>query len=136
MILLLLGLAFGADEVVEVKAGDTVQVDGVWLSEGKFRSYVADSRKLPVCREALDKALDEVIEANQRVLDANKIASAQFGSDEKLIAEQVQTIADLGARLDKERQANDRLRQQRNTAWAIAGGFLAASTAAVVLTLN
>ena len=134
--------AFGAD-VVEVEKDDPAPGVGVWMNEAKFKSYVADSRKLSACVEDLGEsrsteaaALDGLLEANRRVVDANKIASAQFGSDAKLINEQVQTIADLGAKLDEERQANARLRQQRNVAWAISGGFLSAATAAVVLTLN
>ena len=136
LLMLLVGLAFGGDDVVEVKAGDPAPDVGVWLSETKFRYYVASGRKLPACQETLDKALDEVVAANQRVLSANEIAQAQFKRDETLSADQIQVIADLGAKYDQERQANARLRQQRNVAWGIAGGFLTAATAAVVLTLN
>jgi hypothetical protein len=128
--------AFGGDDVVEMKAGDPAPDVGVWMTEAKFRYYVAAGRKLPACQETLDKALDEVVTANQRVLSANDIAQAQFKRDETLAADQLQVIADLGAKLDQERQRNSRLQQQRNVAWGIAGGFLTAATAAIVLALN
>ena len=138
MLFLLCALALADDDVHLVEAEATVEVAGpaVWMTEGKFRSYVADSRNLPVCREALDKAVEEGLAANNRTLEAYKIAQGQFISDENLIDVQVQTIANLGAKLDEAERARNRLLQQRNVAWGIAGGFLASATAAVVLSLD
>ena len=138
MLLLLVSLAFGADDItaLDEAATETFTGPGVWMTEGKFRQYVKDSRNSVSCKEAFDKALVEVGEANERALRAVDIARGQFDSDEALIAQQVQTIADLGAKLDDHEGKLLRLQQQRNVAWGIAGGFLAASTAAVVLTLS
>ncbi len=138
MIVLLTALAFANDNVHAVEAEEKVEVTGpaVWMTEGKFRQYVKDSRHLESCLEKFDQALDEATAANERALNAVEIARAQFDSDEELIAEQVQTIANLGAKLDEHEEKLMQVRQQRNVAWGIAGGFLAASTAAVALTLS
>ena len=138
MFLLLSVLAFGADDVTALDAMTTKTFTGpgVWMTEDKFRQYVKDSRNLVSCKESFDKALNEAGEANDRALRAVDIAREQFNSDEDLIAQQVQTIADLGAKLDDHEDKLLRIQQQRNVAWGIAGGFLAASTAAVVLTLS
>jgi hypothetical protein len=136
--LLLSALAFADDDItaLDAQATETFTGPGVWMTEDKFRQYVKDSRNLVSCRESFDKALNEAGEANSRALRAVDIAREQFNSDEDLIAQQVQTIADLGAKLDDHEGKLLRVQQQRNVAWGIAGGFLAASTAAVVLTLS
>jgi hypothetical protein len=138
MLFLLASLSFAGDDVHAVEAEETVEVTGpaVWMTEGKFRQYVKDSRNLESCLEKFDLAVDEANAANDRALHAAETARAQFDSDEELIDEQVQIIADLGAKLDTSEDRLLRVRQQRNVAWGIAGGFLAASTAAVVLTLS
>lgn len=136
MIWLLLSLALA--DVVVVEDGTTAEVAGpaVWMDGPTYRQYVADSRNLPVCLETLEAAGQKVIEANGRVVEARDIAKAEFEVADEEDAVQVQTIADLGAQLDQELQRNSRLQQQRNIAWAIAGGFLAASTAATVLAIS
>lgn len=138
ILLLLTALAFADDEIHAVNEGETVEVSGpaVWMTEDRFRLYVADSRKLPVCTEALDKAIDLSIEANERALKAREIAIAEFEEDEALIDEQVQTIAELTVRVDDLADKVTRVRAQRNVAWGISGGFIAASVAATVLTLS
>ncbi len=138
ILLLLTTLAFADDEIHAVNEGETVEVSGpaVWMTEDRFRQYVADSRKLPVCTEALDKAIDLSIEANERALRAREIAIVEFEKDEVLIDEQVQTIAELTVRVDNLADKVDRVKAQRNVAWGIAGGFIAASAAATVLTLS
>lgn len=135
-VLLLAGMALaGSEEIVKVAAGEAAPSAGVWLTEARFRAYTADSRKLPACQEQRDEALALVVRANERSLRAFQVAQAQFKRDETLALQQVQTIATLGAKLDQERQANARLRQQRNVAWGVSLGFLSAATAAVVLSL-
>jgi hypothetical protein len=138
VIFFLAALAFSADDITALDAHvtETFTGPGVWMTEETFRQYVKDSRNLVSCRESFDKALNEAGEANDRALRAVDIAREQFNSDEDLIAQQVQTIADLGAKLDDHEGKLLRVQQQRNVAWGIAGGFLAASTAAVVLTLS
>ena len=136
-ILLFSALALAGD-VVAVEAGQTVEISGpaVWMSEGAYREYVTSRRNLPVCREALDKAVEEGLAANGRTLEAWKLAREQFTSDERLIDEQVQTIASTGAKLDEAERARARLQQQRNVAWGVSLGFLSAATAAVALSLD
>jgi hypothetical protein len=129
MLVLLLTLAFAQDEIKEVDGG-------VWMTEAKFRSYVADSRKLPVCMENLDAAIAEGIAANERAIRARDIAAAEFEKADAEAQEMVQTIADLSVRVDDYADRNQRLKAQRNVAWGIAGGFLAASTTATVLALT
>ena len=138
LLLLLAPLAFGGDDVFVVPEGATAEVAGpaVWLTEERFRQYVADSRKLPVCTEALDKAIDLSIEANERTLHVREIALTEFHLVDEEDAVQIQTIAEQAVRLDTQADRITRLRSQRNVAWGIAGGFLAASTSAVVLSLS
>ena len=138
MFLLLAALAFAGDDVHAVEAGEKVEVVGpaVWMTEDRFRQYVKDSRHLESCLERFGRALDEAEDANERALSATRVAREQFAADEDLIAEQVQTISLLGLKLDENEEKLAQLRQQRNVAWGIAGGFLAASTAAVVLTVS
>jgi hypothetical protein len=139
MFLILLGaLAFGAEDIHEVKPETTVEVTGpaVWMTPGRYRAYVADSRKLPACEEKLDKAIDEGIAANDRALEAREVAEAEFDRDELLVGDLTQQVASLGAQLDQERLANARIRSQRNVAWGIAGGFLSASVAATAIALS
>jgi hypothetical protein len=138
MIWLLAALAFAGDDIEALKDGaaKTFTGPGVWMPEDTFRQYVKDSRNLVSCKESFDKALDEAGDANSRALHAVDIAREQFNSDEDLVAQQVQTIANLGAKLDDYEGKLVHIQQQRNVAWGIAGGFLAASTAAVVLTLS
>jgi hypothetical protein len=137
ILLLLTALAFGDDDVHAVEDGAAVEVTGpaVWMTENRFRQYVADSRKLPVCTEALDKAIDLSIEANERALKSRDLAEAEFHLADEEDAAQVQTIAELSVRVDDLAGKVDRVRAQRNVAWGIAGGFLAASASAVVLSL-
>lgn len=136
MLVLLCSLAYGGATAVE--RGETKEVEGpaVVLDELTYRLYVADSRNLPACLEKLDEAIDEGIKANERVLLARDLAKREFAADEALQASQVQTIADLGAKLDQATNQNARLRNQRNVALGVASGFLAAATTAVVLSLN
>jgi hypothetical protein len=125
-------------EITEIEEGqeDVVIGPAVVMTEDKFRAYVKDSRELPVCLEGLEKAIDLKLEADERALNAIGIARGQFEFDEDLIDQQVQAIADLGAKLDTASAQANRLRNQRNVAWGIAGGFLAASTAATVLAVT
>ena len=137
-LLLLASLAFAEDEVFAVEEGATETITGpaVWMGSARYRRYVADSRKLPVCQEALDRAIDLSIEANERTLHVREIALTEFQLADEEDAVQVQTIAEQAVRLDTQADKITRLRSQRNVAWGIAGGFIAASTAATVLTLS
>lgn len=134
-----------AEEIFAIPEGRTHSVTGpaVVMGEPRFRRYVVDSRSLQACSEGLDQARDkldtailEVVDANTRALKARDIARAQFSFDETLILNQRDQIALLGAQLDQESKKNSQLRNQRNIAWAIAGGFLAASATATVLALS
>lgn len=138
LLLLLAPLAFGADDVHAVNEGDTVEVTGpaVWMTEGRFRRYVADSRKIKSCEESLDQALDLSLEANERALKAREIALTEFHRAAEEDVQQVQLIAEQAVRIDELAGKVDRVRAQRNVAWGIAGGFIAASTAATVLALS
>ena len=138
MLLLLLGIALGADDTHEIKANTAERVAGpaVWMTDGRYRAFVADSRKLVSCEVDLDKAIDEGIAANARAVRARDVAEGEFNDDEELVDRLVQDNALLGAQLDQERLANSRVRTQRNTAWAISGGFLAASAAATAIALS
>lgn len=138
LLLLLVSLALADDDIHAVNEGETVEVSGpaVWMTEDRFRQYVADSRKLPVCTEALDKAIDLSIEANERALRATEVARSQFDEDEALIDEQVQTIATQAVRIDNLAGKVMQLQSQRNAALGVAVGFLSASTAATVLALT
>ena len=137
MIIFLSVLAL-AQDIHEVPKDTAVEVVGpaVWMTPAKFRQYVTDSRNLETCQAAFNKAVDEALDANERALRAVSICDGQMDSNEALVAEQVQTIATQAARLDELAERANRLKQQRNVAWGIAGGFLAASTAAVVLSLD
>jgi hypothetical protein len=137
MILLFLTTLAFADDVHVVEDGAAVEVTGpaVWMTGDRYRLYVADSRKLPVCQEALDKAIDLSIEANERALRSRDLAEAEFHLADEEDAAQVQLIAEQSVRIDDLAGKVDRVRAQRNVAWAVTGGFLAASTAAVVLSL-
>jgi hypothetical protein len=137
VIFLLVSLSFGDDiKALDATTTETFTGPGVWMTEPRFRQYVKDSRNLASCKDSFDKAMTEAVEANDRALRAVEVARAQFDADELLVDEQVQVIADLGAKLDLHEDTLARVRQQRNVAWGIAGGFLAASTTAVVLTLS
>jgi hypothetical protein len=127
-----------AQDIHAVEEGQTVEVTGpaVWMTEDRYRLYVADSRKLEACNESLGTAIVETLAANDRAIRARDIAITEFGENEKLIDDLTLQVADLGAQLDQERLSNARVRQQRNVAWAIAGGFLAASTAATTIALT
>lgn len=138
MIVLLASLAFADDMVFVVEQGEEVTITGpsVWMGEERYRRYVADSRKLPECQEKLDMAINLSIAANERALRARDVAKAEFSLANAEDAEQVQTIATQAVRIDALAGKVDRLKGQRNVAWGIAGGFIAASTAATVLTLS
>jgi hypothetical protein len=138
MTLLLLSALALAGDIAEIPDGETVEVTGpaVWMTGDRFRSYVADSRSLVSCEEKLEKAIDEGIAANDRAIRARDIALEEFRLADEEDAQQVQTIAEQAVRIDELADKVDRLREQRNVAWGIAGGFLAASTAAVVLSLQ
>jgi hypothetical protein len=138
VILLLATLAFADEEVHAVNAGESVEVSGpaVWMTEGRFRSYVADSRKLPACEEKLEEAINLSVEANERALKAREIALTEFHRAAEEDAQQVQLIAEQAVRIDELADKIERVRAQRNVAWGIAGGFIAASTAATVLALS
>lgn len=138
MILLLTALAFGADDLGAVEAGKVFELEGpaVWMLEDKYRAYVKDSRNLPVCKEKLEEAVAKAVAANERAITARDIAKREFDLADEEDAVQVQTIAELAVRVDDLAAKNARLKEQRNVAWGIAGGFLTAATAAVVLTLN
>jgi hypothetical protein len=137
MLLLLASLAF-AEDLGAVEAGKVFELKGpaVWMLEDKYRAYVKDSRNLPVCQEKLETAVQKAVEANERAIEARDIAKREFALADEEDAVQVQTIAELAVRVDDLAAKNARLKEQRNVAWGIAGGFLSAATAAVVLTLN
>jgi len=138
MWLLYISLSFADEDIHVVEAEKIVEITGpaVWMTEGRYRRYVSESRKLASCDESLDKAIDEGILANERALKARDIAHTEFDRSEKLLESLVQDNADLGAKLDQERLANSRIRAQRNVAWAISGGFLAASAAATAIAVS
>lgn len=136
MLLMLGSLAHGGATAVE--RGERKEVEGpaVVLDELTYRLYVADSRNLPACLEALEEAIDEGLKANERTLLARDIAKREFDIDEALQAAQVQSIATQAATLADLSAKNDQLRNQRNVALGVATGFLAAAATAVVLSLN
>jgi hypothetical protein len=137
MLLMLCSLAYG-NGAVAIEEGEKKEVEGpaVVLDELTYRNYVRDSRDLPACEEKLELAIDEGIAANERAIHARDVAKREFDADESLINTQVQTIATQGVRLDDLAAKNHRLKNQRNVAVGVATGFLAAATAAVVLSLD
>jgi hypothetical protein len=142
MLLLLCALAFAGenDDVHVIEEGQTVSVKitgpAVWMGSTRFRRYVADSRNLPVCQENLEEAVTRAVAANDRAIRARDIAKTEFDLADEEDAIQVQLIAEQAVRIDDLADKVQRRTQQRNVAWGIAGGFLAASTAAVVLSLD
>jgi len=139
MIVLLAALGFAADvpEIQEVPSGEIISVEGpaVFMTASRFRRYVADSRNLPLCEKSLETALAEVFEANDRTLKMRDLVEEELKLSDDEDAEQVQTIADQSARIESLNSQLVQARTQRNVAWAVAGGFLAAAATAAVLTL-
>jgi len=139
MIFLWAVLSFASEtpDIVAVDEGKTVQVEGpgVFMNASRFRRYVADSRNLPLCEESLEKALAAVIEANERTLKVRELVEEELDITDEEDAAQVQTIAEQAVKIDTLSSQLVQARTQRNVAWGVAGGFLAAATAATVLVL-
>jgi hypothetical protein len=133
-----LSLALAQDAVHAVPATKTEIVSGpaVWMTEPRFTSMLIAETNLPVCEEALKKSTADGLLAIRQSLEAYQIAKEQFASDDASLDQAERMIWTQGEQLREQQAKNARLREQRNVAWGIAGGFLAASTAAVVLSLN
>ncbi len=138
MIYLILAVALGQDTVHAIATGKAEIVSGpaVWMTEPRFTEMLIAEQNLPLCQDALGKSTEGGIDAAQRAVDAYKLAKEQFAVDSESLDQAQRLIWAQSEQLREERERNARLKEQRNVAWGIAGGFLAASTAAVVLSLN
>ncbi len=127
-----------AGDVHAVPAGKSEVVAGpaVWMTEDRFTRMLMAEEVLPACEEALKESVEEGIASSRRASEAFSLAKAQFAVDEDALAEAQRMVLAQAVQLRVEREKNARLREQRNVAWGIAGGFLAASAAAVVLAVN
>lgn len=138
MISLLLSIALAQDPVHAVPTGKTELVAGpaVWMTEPRFTAMLIAETNLPVCRDALKQSTADGLLAVKQSLEAYQLAKEQFGADDASLDQAQRLIWSQGEQLREQQERNARLREQRNVAWGIAGGFLVASTAAVVLSLN
>lgn len=136
MIYLLLASAL-AQDVHVVVAGKTELVSGpsVWMTEDRFTRFLMAERLLPQCETALMESTEEGIAASERAVKSFELARLQFGQDEESLAQAQRLIWTQSEQLREQQERNSRLREQRNVAWSIAGGFLAASATAIVLTV-
>lgn len=130
--------AAGAQETWEVPDGVQAPVDGpaVCMTPSRFKRYVYDSRGYDKCIEGQAELHDLVLQANQRALKARDIAVEEFQNKDKLLDEQVQTIATLEAKLARSEDAKRRSRNQRNVAWGISGGMILGAATTIVLVLG
>lgn len=138
MISLLLSFALAQDAVHAVPTGKTELVSGpaVWMTEPRFTSMLIAETNLPVCQEALKTSTADGLLAVKQSFEAWSLAKDQFGADAESLDQAERLIWSQSEELREAQERNAKLREQRNVAWGIAGGFLAASTAAVVLSLN
>lgn len=138
MLSFFLSIALAQDPVHAVPAGKTELVTGpaVWMSEPRFTTMLIAEQNLPVCQGALKQSTADGLLAISQSLEAYKLAKEQFGVDDASLDQAERLIWSQSEQLRVQQEKNARLREQRNVAWGIAGGFLAASTAAVVLSLN
>ena len=138
MITLFLSFALAQDAVHAIPKDKTELVSGpaVWMTEPRFTTMLIAEQNLPVCQEALKSSTADGLLAVKRSLEAYALAKEQFGRDAESLDAAQRLIWTQGEQIRLTQEKNARLREQRNVAWGIAGGFLAASTAAVVLSLN
>ena len=105
-----------------------------WLMpDSYYREALVKARQLPVYEGALDRCTETSLDWQRRTYDALEECSDQFGRDDDLIAEQVQTIATLESQVASLTYQRDNARRQRNVAWAITGGLVLG--AATVITV-
>lgn len=137
MILLLVSTALAGD-VVAIPDGQVVNVPGpaVAMSEERFTQFLVAEKQLPICKEALDKSVDQTLLASKRAAEAFDIAKAQFDSDEMLVAQKDAQLAEMAAKGVKLERKASRFREQRNVAVAVSAGFIAASAATALLLME
>lgn len=113
-----------AADINHVLEGKTAEVYGpaVWMSEETYVRYDDAQIALNTCRVGTQRLQVLVNESTEKVLTARDLAKQEFAVNTELINTQVQTIADLGARLDQSERRGSRAREQRNLAWGVLAG--------------
>jgi len=137
VIWLLLASAF-AQDVRAVPQGDSRVVHGpaVTMPEETFTEFLRAREQLPICRSALDEATKLGVAANRRAVDAYGIAREQFAADALLAADLNRQVAELaGTNVQLEMDIR-RTRNQRNVAWAVAGGMVSGAVVTTLVVLN
>jgi len=129
--MMLLSLALAADVV---DAGAVLEVKGpaVVLDERAYRDYVRDSRRLAVCGESLDDALDALDASRKRTARAVEIARAQMDADEDAAAVQAEAVEQLTEALEKSERRRSRLVGQRSVLLGVVAGVVAGASVTVL----
>lgn len=136
-VVLLLSSLAQAGDVVALQAGQSWKAKGpsACMDEARFTQILVAEQALPLCHEQLDRTTQLAVDAVQGSVRVLEEVDQQLSQDEVVIQSLQSDLARAVAQRDQLAADRARLKSQRNTAVAVASGFLVAAAAATVLAL-
>ena len=128
-------IRFMDENGVELSEAFRLGFQAYLVPEYQFDQLLAARENLSVCQTALSTCQSMSRAALTDAQSYYQIARDQFQSDQARVAELTTQVTELEYDLAREQSKNQRLRTQRNVAWAITGGLVlgAVSVTAVAI---
>lgn len=135
LLTLLVALAYAQEDIHAVSANTSATVRGpaVWMTEARFTEMLVAEQSLSSCEASLARATEYGLLASTQSEAALSLTKKQLEDDALLIQALQQDVDALRLSVEDLRTTKGRLREQRNLAWGIAGGFILAAVTAVVI---